>query len=155
MCPRWWRSSPNRRIDLKVEIQKLRKEYDSGVVGLKGADLTITDGVFALLGPNGAGKSTLMSILATLIDPTEGTAIIDGHDVRRDKDAVRQLLGYLPQDFGLYPVLSAYETLDYMALLCNMHDPVARRARIESLLDRMNLADVRDRAVGGFSGGMR
>jgi ABC-2 type transport system ATP-binding protein len=129
--------------------------YDNGVVGLQGTDLTITDGVFALLGPNGAGKSTLMSILATLVDPTEGTAIIDGHDVRRDKDAVRQLLGYLPQDFGLYPVLSAYETLDYMALLCNMHDPAERRTQIESLLARMNLTDVRDRAVGGFSGGMR
>ena len=96
-----------------------------------------------------------MSILATLIDPTDGTALIDGHDVRKDKDAIRQILGYLPQDFGLYPVLSAYETLDYMALLCNMHDPDARKARIESLLERMNLTDVRDRAVGGFSGGMR
>ncbi len=118
-------------------------------------DLTITDGVFALLGPNGAGKSTLMSILSTLIDPTEGTALIDGHDVRHEKDAIRRLLGYLPQDFGLYPVLSAYETLDYMALLCNMHDPAARRERILALLDRMNLTDVGDRAVGGFSGGMR
>src|SRR5947209_5631156 len=96
-------SRPVRRFDLKVEIQKLRKEYDNGVVGLKGADLTITDGVFALLGPNGAGKSTLMSILATLIDPSDGTALIDGHDVRHEKDAIRQLLGYLPQDFGLYP----------------------------------------------------
>ncbi|HLJ57258.1 MAG TPA: ABC transporter ATP-binding protein [Chthonomonadaceae bacterium] len=143
------------RSQLKVEIQKLRKEYDNGVVGLQCMDLTITDGVFALLGPNGAGKSTLMSILATLIDPTEGTALIDGHDVRHDKDAIRQLLGYLPQDFGLYPVLSAYETLDYMALLCNMHDPAVRQKRIEELLARMNLTDVRERAVGGFSGGMR
>jgi len=111
--------------------------------------------VFALLGPNGAGKSTLMSILATLIDPTDGTALIDGHDVRREKDAIRQLLGYLPQDFGLYPVLSAYETLDYMALLCNILDPADRKARIDMLLERMNLTSVRDRAVGGFSGGMR
>ena len=144
-----------RRTELKVEIQGLRKEYDNGVVGLKGMNLTITDGVFALLGPNGAGKSTLMSILATLIDPTDGTAVIDGHDVRRDKDAIRQLLGYLPQDFGLYPVLSAYETLDYIALLCNIHDPAVRRSRIEALLLRMNLTDVQHRAVGGFSGGMR
>jgi ABC-type multidrug transport system ATPase subunit len=96
-----------------------------------------------------------MSILATLIDPSDGTALIDGHDVRHEKDAIRQLLGYLPQDFGLYPVLTAYETLDYMALLCNIHDPAARKARIEALLDRMNLTEYRNRAVGGFSGGMR
>jgi len=124
-------------------------------VGLQEMNLTITDGIFALLGPNGAGKSTLMSILATLLDPTEGTAFVDGHNVRREKEAIRQILGYLPQDFGLYPVLSAYETLDYMALLCNIHDPKQRRATIEGLLERMNLTSVRDRAVGGFSGGMR
>lgn len=118
-------------------------------------NLTITDGIFALLGPNGAGKSTLMSILATLLEPTQGTALIDGHDVRKEKDAIRQILGYLPQDFGLYPVLSAYETLDYMALLCNIRDPALRRDRIETLLKRMNLTEVRNRAVGGFSGGMR
>jgi ABC-2 type transport system ATP-binding protein len=123
-------------------------------VGLQETNLTITDGIFALLGPNGAGKSTLMSILATLLEPTQGTALVDGHDVRREKDAIRQLLGYLPQDFGLYPILTAYETLDYMALLCNIHDPAARRERIEALLERMNLTEVRNRAVGGFSGGM-
>jgi ABC-2 type transport system ATP-binding protein len=117
--------------------------------------LTITDGIFALLGPNGAGKSTLMSILATLLEPTKGVALVDGHDVRREKDAIRQVLGYLPQDFGLYPLLTAYETLDYMALLCNIQDPEARRTRIDALLERMNLTDVRNRAVGGFSGGMR
>lgn len=125
------------------------------MVGLQEMNLTITDGIFALLGPNGAGKSTLMSILATLLEPTEGTAFIDGHDVRKEKDAIRQLLGYLPQDFGLYPVLSAYETLDYMGLLCNIHDPKARQEKIEGLLERMNLTAVKNRAVGGFSGGMR
>jgi ABC-type multidrug transport system ATPase subunit len=140
---------------LKVEIQNLLKEYEGGVVGLQETNLTITDGIFALLGPNGAGKSTLMSILATLLEPTHGTALIDGHDVRRDKDDIRQILGYLPQDFGLYPLLTAYETLDFMALLCNIHSQEARRKRIEELLERMNLSDVRDRAVGGFSGGMR
>lgn len=140
---------------LKVEIQNLSKTYENGVVGLQPTDLTITDGVFALLGPNGAGKSTLMSILATLLDPTKGTAIVDGHDVRRDKHAIRQILGYLPQDFGLYPHLTAFETLDYMALLCNMQDPEVRKRRINELLDRMHLSDARNRAVGGFSGGMR
>jgi ABC-2 type transport system ATP-binding protein len=118
-------------------------------------NLIITDGIFALLGPNGAGKSTLMSILATLLEPSDGTAFVDGHDVRKEKNAIRQLLGYLPQDFGLYPVLTAYETLDYMALLCNIHDPKSRHEQIEALLARMNLTEVSDRAVGGFSGGMR
>jgi ABC-2 type transport system ATP-binding protein len=124
-------------------------------VGLQDLSLTIEDGIFALLGPNGAGKSTLMSILSTLADPTSGTALVDGHDVRSEKHAVRQLLGFLPQDFGLYPVLTAYETLDYMALLCSLHDPAERKQRIEGLLARMNLTAVKDRPVGGFSGGMR
>jgi ABC-type multidrug transport system ATPase subunit len=131
------------------------KEYEGGVVGLQETNLTIESGIFALLGPNGAGKSTLMSILATLLEPSSGTALVDGHDVRRDKNAVRQILGYLPQDFGLYPLLSAYETLDYMALLCNIHDPVERNRQIEELLERMNLKEVGKRAVGGLSGGMR
>jgi ABC-2 type transport system ATP-binding protein len=96
-----------------------------------------------------------MSILSTLLDPTTGTAIIDGHDVRKAKHEVRSILGYLPQDFGLYPVLTAYETLDYMALLCNIQSQSERNERIEGLLKRMNLTDVRDRPVGGFSGGMR
>lgn len=147
--------SRSRRRTLKVEIQNLSKTYENGVVGLQPTDLTITDGIFALLGPNGAGKSTLMTILATLLDPTEGTALVDGHDVRRDKNAVRQVLGYLPQDFGLYPHLTAYETLDYMGLLCNIQNAEERRSRIETLLARMNLTEARNRAVGGFSGGMR
>jgi ABC-2 type transport system ATP-binding protein len=96
-----------------------------------------------------------MSILATLLEPTTGTALIDGHDVRKQKHEVRSILGFLPQDFGLYPVLSAYETLDYMALLCNINNQAERKERIEGLLKRMNLTDVRDRHVGGFSGGMR
>ena len=96
-----------------------------------------------------------MSILATLLEPTTGTALIDGHDVRKQKHEIRSILGYLPQDFGLYPVLSAYETLDYMALLCNIHNQAERKEQIEGLLKRMNLTSVRDRPVGGFSGGMR
>ncbi len=96
-----------------------------------------------------------MAILSTLLDPTSGTALIDGNDVRKNKHEIRKVLGFLPQDFGLYPVLTAYETLDYMALLCNIHDPKERNTRIEGLLERMNLTAVRDRPVGGFSGGMR
>jgi len=145
----------SQETQLKVEINNLTKEYENGVVGLKDMSLTITDGIFALLGPNGAGKSTLMSILSTLLEPSSGTALIDGFDVRKQKHEIRRILGYLPQDFGLYPVLSAYETLDYMALLCNIQDPKERLDRINGLLERMNLTAVRDRAVGGFSGGMR
>jgi ABC-2 type transport system ATP-binding protein len=124
-------------------------------VGLHGDSFEISDGIFALLGPNGAGKSTLMSILATLLEPTSGTARIDGHDVRTQKDEIRRILGYLPQDFGLYPSLTAYETLDYIALLYNITDAADRRKRIEASLERMNLTEVRNRPVGGFSGGMR
>jgi len=96
-----------------------------------------------------------MSILATLLEPTRGIAKVDGHDVRHEKDQVRQILGFLPQDFGLYPSLTAYETLDYIALLYNMGDPALRKRRIEEMLARMNLSDVANRQVGGFSGGMR
>jgi ABC-2 type transport system ATP-binding protein len=140
---------------LNVEIEKLHKEYEGGVIGLNEVSLTIEQGIFALLGPNGAGKSTLMSILATLLEPTRGLAKVDGHDVRYEKDQVRQILGFLPQDFGLYPSLTAYETLDYIALLYNIGDPVLRKNRIEEMLSRMNLSDVSNRQVGGFSGGMR
>jgi ABC-type multidrug transport system ATPase subunit len=117
--------------------------------------LTVPEGVYALLGPNGAGKSTLMSILCTLADPTSGTARVNGYDVRTQKDEVRQILGYLPQDFGLYPSLTAYEMLDYIALLYNITDATKRKKLIEDALERMNLTSVRDRPVGGFSGGMR
>ncbi len=125
------------------------------MVGLHETSLTIEEGVFALLGPNGAGKSTLMSILATLQDPTSGSARVGGYDVRRQKHEVRSILGYLPQDFGLYPALTTYETLDYMGILCNIGPDAERRRRIEDALERVNLTAVRDRAVGALSGGMR
>ena len=149
------RYHPRRRIALRVDIENLGKVYEGGVVGIRDVNLTLSEGIFALLGPNGAGKTTLMSILATLLDPTSGTARVDGHDVRKDKQAVRELLGFLPQDFGLYPSLTAFETLDYMALLSNINDPADRKRRVESALERMNLTAVRNRRVGGFSGGMR
>ncbi len=96
-----------------------------------------------------------MSILATLLDATSGTARVAGYDVYRQKDEVRRILGYLPQDFGLYPSLTAYETLDYIGLLYNMGDAKERRKRIDETLELVHLSDVRDRRVGGFSGGMR
>jgi len=142
-------------MTLNVEIDKLRKEYEGGVVGLHEVTLTISEGIFALLGPNGAGKSTLMSILATLLDATSGTARIASFDVHRQKDDVRRILGYLPQDFGLYPSLTAYETLDYIGLLYNLNDAKIRRERVDSALALVNLTDVQNRRVGGFSGGMR
>ena len=140
---------------MKIEIRGLRKVYPGGVVGLKGLDLTIPPGVFGLLGPNGSGKTTLMRILATLLEPSEGEASIDGHDVRRDKPGIRKMLGYMPQEFGFYPSLTAYETLDYFALLCHMNDPKERRERIGESLERVNLGQYAGRRVSTFSGGMK
>lgn len=140
---------------MEIEIRGLRKVYPGGVVALAGLDLAIPMGVFGLLGPNGSGKTTLMRILATLLEPTAGQARVGGHDVTQEKTAVRELLGYMPQDFGFYPNLTAYETLDYFALLCRMSDPQQRRARIAQVLARVNLEEVAGRRVGTFSGGMR
>lgn len=124
-------------------------------MGLYETTMTIGQGIFALLGPNGAGKSTLMSMLTTLLEPTCGTARVGGFDVRTQKHEVRNILGYLPQDFGLYPSLSVFETLDYIGLLYNIRDTADRKARIEEAMARVNLTDVRDRAIAHLSGGMR
>lgn len=140
---------------MEIEIRGLRKVYPGGVVGLEGLDLTVPKGLYGLLGPNGSGKTTLMRILATLLEPTGGEAWVAGHDVRRDKASIREILGYMPQEFGFYPNLTAYETLDYFALLCRLTDKRARQERIEEALAQVNLADVAGRKVGTFSGGMR
>ena len=140
---------------MQIEIRGLRKVYSGGVTALQGLDLTIPPGVFGLLGPNGSGKTTLMRVLATLLEPTAGRVTVDGHDLRRDRGAIRSMLGYMPQEFGFYPTLSAYETLDYFALLCRMNDPQQRRERIEECLDRVNLTEYAERRVGTFSGGMK
>jgi len=140
---------------VQIEIRGLRKVYSGGVTALEGLDLTIPPGVFGLLGPNGSGKTTLMRVLATLLEPTAGRVTVDGHDLRRDRGAIRSMLGYMPQEFGFYPTLSAYETLDYFALLCRMSDPQQRRERIEECLDRVNLTEYAERRVGTFSGGMK
>jgi len=140
---------------LEIEMQGLRKVYPGGVVALEGLDLTIPRGLFGLLGPNGSGKTTLMRILATLLEPTAGKATIGGHDLRREKGAVRAMLGYMPQDFGFYPSLTAFETLDYFALLCHLDAAAVRRERIERALSRVNLQEVAGRKVGTFSGGMK
>jgi len=140
---------------VQVEISGLHKVYPGGVHALQGIDLTIPPGIFGLLGPNGSGKTTLMRILATLLEPTSGEVRVGGHDVRKEKAEVRELLGYLPEDYGFYPNLSAYEMLDYLALLCRINDRKERQARIEQALQRVNLSQVAGQRVGTFSGGMK
>jgi len=138
-----------------LTMQGLSKTYPGGVTALRGVSLTIGSGMFGLLGPNGAGKSTLMKILATLLDPDSGTVEFDGLDLLREKEKVREIVGYLPQEFGFYPGFSARKMLDYFASLRGMHAGAGRRGRVDELLERVNLRDAADRKVGGFSGGMR
>jgi ABC-type multidrug transport system ATPase subunit len=111
--------------------------------------------VFGLLGPNGAGKTTLMKILATLLEPDAGTVAFDGFDLISRKDKTRRLLGYLPQDFGLYPTLTAEQMLNYFAKLKGVADKEERRTLVDALLERVNLSSARKQRLGGFSGGMR
>jgi ABC-type multidrug transport system ATPase subunit len=125
------------------------------VQALDGVSLTIAPGMFGLLGPNGAGKSTLMRTLATLQEADSGTATLDDIDVLRDKDRVRRILGYLPQEFGVYPKVTAVDMLDHFARLKGLADAKARKATVDALLERTNLAAVRKQKLGGFSGGMR
>src|SRR5512134_24890 len=138
---------------LVIETRNLSKTY-KGVQALKDFNLKLTPGILGLLGPNGAGKSTLMRMLATITKPTEGTILWNGQDVVRDPEALRSVLGYLPQDFGVYPNLSAQEFLEYMAAIKGMSGEKARR-KISDLLDLVNLRDAAGRHLGGYSGGMR
>ena len=142
-----------------LAIRALRKTYANGVRALDDVDLDIPRGMFGLLGPNGAGKSSLMRTLATLQDADAGSAVleVDGLriDVLRDKDAVRRRLGYLPQDFGVYPKVSAQDLLDHFAVLKGLVARGERRDVVEGLLRQVNLWDARKRKLGGFSGGMR
>jgi len=138
-----------------LEISGLSKTYPNGVQALDGVSLTIKPGMFGLLGPNGAGKSTLMRTLATLQDADAGSARMGDVDVLHDKDTVRRMLGYLPQDFGVYPKVSAEQLLDHLARLKGLNDAAVRRDVVATLLKQTNLYDVRKKALGGFSGGMR
>jgi len=142
-------------IALQIDVTGLSKTYPGGVEALKPMNLSISDGVFALLGPNGSGKTTFMRMLATPLEPTSGTATIDGQDIRKGRKQVRRLLGYLPQDFGLYPSLTVEEQLDYMGLLSEMTAPQERQAACERVMEQANLTSLRKRAVGTLSGGMR
>jgi ABC-2 type transport system ATP-binding protein len=140
---------------LELVVRGLSKTYPNGVRALHDVSLTVQTGMFGLLGPNGAGKSTLMRTLATLQDADAGTARLGDIDVLRDKDAVRRRLGYLPQDFGVYPKVSAEDMLDHLARLKGLTDRAQRRDTVSALLRQVNLHDVRKKALGGFSGGMR
>ena len=142
-------------MSFALTISGLSKTYPNGVRALSGVSLTIPTGMFGLLGPNGAGKSTLMRTLATLQEADAGSVRMDDIDVLRDKAAVRRTLGYLPQDFGVYPKVSAEELLDHLARLKGLGDRRQRRDVVDTLLRQTNLHDMRRKALGGYSGGMR
>lgn len=138
-----------------LELHNVSHVYSNGVRALDDVSLSIPKGMFGLLGPNGAGKSTLMRTVATLQTPTEGEISFDGINILADPEALRKRLGYLPQDFGVYPRVSAYDMLDHMAVLKGISARGARKDTVETLLSQVNLWDVRKKAIAGFSGGMR
>jgi ABC-type multidrug transport system ATPase subunit len=142
---------------MQIEISGLTKTYRGRVAALDGVDLVIPTGMFGLLGANGAGKTTLMRILSGLVQPTSGRVTIGGHDMATadGRTAVQRTLGYLPQDLGVYPDLTARQFLDYVALLKGMDDRTARRRRVAELLEVVALTADADRKLRGFSGGMR
>ena len=136
-------------------VENLTHVYPNGTVALDEVSLTVAKGMFGLLGPNGAGKSTLMRTIATLQAPTSGHVRFGEIDVLKDPEALRRTLGYLPQDFGVYPRVSAYDMLDHMAVLKGVSDRKDRKETVETLLNQTNLWKVRHKAIAGFSGGMR
>lgn len=140
---------------MALEIKDLSKTYSNGVQALKNVTLTIPKGMFGLLGPNGAGKSSLMRTLATLQEADSGTIQMGDIDVLRDKDQVRQLLGYLPQEFGVYPKVSSYKMLDHIASLKGISNKGERKDLVEALLTKTNLWHVRNKSLGTYSGGMK
>jgi ABC-2 type transport system ATP-binding protein len=140
---------------MELKITKLSKRYPNGVQALDDVTLEIGAGMFGLLGPNGAGKSTLMRIVATLQEADSGAVDLDGIDVLHDKDRVRQVLGYLPQEFGLYPKVTALKLLDHFAELKGIAGSKDRRVLVEALLRQTNLWEARNQRLGTFSGGMK
>jgi ABC-2 type transport system ATP-binding protein len=138
-----------------LTITGLSKTYPNGVQALKNISLTIGNHMFGLLGPNGAGKSTLMRTIATLQEPDSGSIYLDNINVVKDKNAVRQILGYLPQEFGVYPRISALDLLSHLAVMKGITNPGERKEMVESLLNQTNLWAFRKKALSTFSGGMK
>lgn len=140
---------------MKLKIKNLSKTYSNGVKALDDLTLEIGAGMFGLLGPNGAGKSTLMRTIATLQKPDSGTIEFDGINVLDDQMALRKILGYLPQEFGVYPNMSAEKLLDYFARLKGVATAAERKALVKTVLEVTNLYEVRSKSVSGYSGGMK
>ncbi|MBT3300356.1 MAG: ABC transporter ATP-binding protein [Candidatus Marinimicrobia bacterium] len=140
---------------MRLSIKNISKTYPNGVEALKNVSLEIGNGMFGLLGPNGAGKSTLMRTIAALQDSDEGTITVGEIDVAKDKQSLREILGYLPQEFGVYPKVSALDLLDHMAVMKGIIDAKQRKAVLESLLQQTNLWTERHQKLGTFSGGMK
>jgi ABC-type multidrug transport system ATPase subunit len=138
-----------------LELSHVTHVYANGTRALDDVSLTIPNGMYGLLGPNGAGKSTLMRNVATLQTPTSGSIRFGDIDIIADPEKLRERLGYLPQDFGVYPRVSAYDMLDHMAVLKGIASRAERKATVETLLNQTNLWAVRKKAIAGFSGGMR
>ena len=142
-------------LSKQLSIQNLSKTYSNGVQALKGVSLEIDTGMFGLLGPNGAGKSTLMRILATLQEPDEGSVTLGDLNVLTQKEEVRKVLGYLPQEFGVYPKISAELLLNHLAVLKGISNKGERKELVKALLEKTNLYQVRKKNLGGYSGGMK
>jgi ABC-type multidrug transport system ATPase subunit len=140
---------------MELTIRGLNKTYPNGVHAINDCNLTIPRGMFGLLGPNGAGKSSLMRTIATLQEADSGSITLGDIDVLRDKDAVRRVLGYLPQEFGVYPKVSAEHMLDHVARLKGISNGRERKETVAALLERVNLYDKRKNKLGTFSGGMK
>lgn len=140
---------------MAVTISGLSKTYPNGVKALKNVSLSIGNNMFGLVGPNGAGKSTLMRTIATLQDPDSGSVHLDGLDVLAQKNEVRKVLGYLPQEFGVYPKMSALDLLQHLAVMKGITSAKERKEMVNTLLQQTNLSDVRKKALGTFSGGMK
>jgi len=140
---------------MELRIEGLSKTYPNGVRALDNVTLEVPQGMFGLLGPNGAGKSTLMRTLATLQEPDTGAAHLGDIDILTEKDRLRETLGYLPQEFGLYPKVRAVDLLEHFAILKGITNKKERKQVVDALLEQTNLTDARKRKLGGFSGGMR
>ena len=140
---------------MELTIQNISKTYPNGVEALKNVSLKIGNGMFGPLGPNGAGKSTLMRTIAALQDSDEGTITVGDIDVSKDKQSLREILGYLPQEFGVYPKISANDLLDHLAVMKGITDSKQRKEVVESLLHQTNLWEAKDQKLGTYSGGMK